>query len=97
MVPAVLYDSNVRVLLYLKIGRYMTKSSTLRTVVFRGCLKKPKFLRGSFLEHSWKSHFGSIAESHAYITDLEVALADDLMKTARTGSSVVLLPVLCMP
>ena len=35
MVRAVLYDSNVRVLLYLKVGRYMTNSSTLRTVTFR--------------------------------------------------------------
>ena len=79
MVPAVLYDSNVKVLLYLKIGQYMTNSSTLCT---------PNF---------WGGHFWSTAESRAYIIDLEVALADDLMKTARTESSVVLLPFSCMP
>ena len=34
MVRAVLYDFIVRVLLYLKIGQYMTNSSTLCTVTF---------------------------------------------------------------
>jgi len=33
-VRVVLYDFIIRVLLYLKIGQYMTNSSTLRTVTF---------------------------------------------------------------
>jgi hypothetical protein len=55
-----------------------------------------EFLRGLFLEHSCKSYFWSIVKSRAYIV-IEVALADDLLRKAKTRYSVVLLSLSYMP